>query len=85
LLGYVAGMQEGGSRVDSFCWAFVTATTVGYADFRPTTNVVGARSKVEGLVKRATGSRFRFAIESQDSHDSDKEDFENLFPIRAGY
>ena len=45
LLGYVAGMQEGGSPVDSFCWAFVTATTVGYADFRPATNVVGARAK----------------------------------------
>lgn len=35
LLGLVIGRREGWSRADALYYAFVTATTVGYGDFRP--------------------------------------------------
>ncbi len=34
-LGRVIGIREGWSRDDSVYYAFITATTVGYGDFRP--------------------------------------------------
>ena len=56
LLGYLVGKQEGWSLSESFYWAFVTATTVGYGDFRPTqkrSRIVAIFIAVLGLL--ATG------------------------------
>jgi voltage-gated potassium channel len=46
LLGQFAGRKEGWSRFDSFYWSFVTATTVGYGDVRPT----GRSSKIVAIL-----------------------------------
>ena len=46
LLGQAVGKNEGWSRFDSFYWSFVTATTVGYGDIRPSKR----RSKILAIL-----------------------------------
>jgi voltage-gated potassium channel len=46
LLGQFVGRHEGWSRFDSIYWSFVTATTVGYGDIRPTK----VRSRILAIV-----------------------------------
>jgi voltage-gated potassium channel len=35
ILGHIVGRLEGWSKSDSLYYSFITATTVGYGDFRP--------------------------------------------------
>lgn len=51
LLGQFVGRKEGWSRFDSFYWSFVTATTVGYGDLRPT----GRSSRIVAILIATLG------------------------------
>jgi voltage-gated potassium channel len=50
VLGLVVGRLESWSRFDSIYWAFITAITVGYGDFRPQQRLPRILSIVIALV-----------------------------------
>jgi voltage-gated potassium channel len=49
LLGLIVGARESWKWTDSIYWAFITATTVGYGDIRPTSNISKAISVLIAL------------------------------------
>lgn len=51
VFGRLVGRREGWSRFDSVYWSLVTATTVGYGDFRPTRRL----SKIIAIVIATLG------------------------------
>lgn len=54
LLGQRVGQLEGWSRFDAFYWSFITALTVGYGDFRPSSR----QSKLLALATATIGIMF---------------------------
>ena len=54
LLGHWVGKLEGWSRFDAFYWSFITALTVGYGDFRPSSR----KSKLLALATATVGIMF---------------------------
>ena len=44
LIGQFVGRREGWPRFDALYWSFVTATTLGYGDFRPSQKLTRALS-----------------------------------------
>ncbi|MCK0154209.1 potassium channel family protein [Alcanivorax sp. S6407] len=54
LLGQWVGRLENWSRFDAFYWSFITALTVGYGDFRPSSR----KSKLLALATATVGIMF---------------------------
>src|SRR5271165_3283908 len=77
LLGQIAGKTEGWSHFDSFYWSFITATTVGYGDFRP----VKRASRIIAIVIALLGltlTGILIAVGRSEEHTSELQSRENL-------
>ena len=54
ITGLIVGRKESWNRLDSLYWAFITATTVGYGDIRPTQQL----TKILSILVAFTGLIF---------------------------
>lgn len=50
IIGQIVGRRESWDRLDSLYWSFITATTVGYGDIRPTQRITKLLSIVIAFV-----------------------------------
>ncbi len=79
LLGLIVGMRESWGRFDSIYWAFITATTVGYGDIRPTRPTSKALSVLIAFVGMTfTGILVALAIYAATQSLSHQDDVEAL-------
>lgn len=86
ILGQVAGRRESWSGLDALYWTFITATTVGYGDYRP----LAAASRILSVLIAFCGVIFTgilvavaitattFAIQNQHDPSELKQMFEQI-------
>lgn len=81
IIGLIAGYRESWNRLDSLYWSFITATTVGYGDIRPTrplTKILSIVIAFAGLV--FTGIVVALAINAATVAFKEYNDVNNLKP-----
>ncbi len=75
ILGQIVGARESWSKFDSLYWSFITATTVGYGDMRPTaplSKVLAVLIALMGLI--FTGIMVALAVHTATSAFSEHHD-----------